>query len=172
MKTLIFSIVLSLVFFIAGEPTFAQEGYTFITTVKGSEICLGTWIPPRAVGLAGTCDGQMIGLPQLTAISTKQSVDRLEQMLGVMSSIDQRLSVNNDQMNRLIEAVTNTQTAIDRQVDQVSEFLRETINRKFDELPKAMLDNDLFRKELAKLKKDILEEVEKRYPSRLAPSKK
>lgn len=175
MKKLISIAALWLVFCIIGASS-AQgqsgDGYTFITSERGTQICLGNWIPPRDVGLAGVCDGQVIGLPQLSAISAKQTVDRLDQLLTALSSIDQRLAYNNDMMTILIQATVNTQTSIDQQVRQGSEFLRDAITQRFGDLPKEIMANDLFKEELMKLKADILAEVEKQYSKRPAPPPK
>lgn len=174
MKTLICITALWLVFFIAGTSSQSQAGedYTFITGERGPQICVGSWIPPRDVGLPGVCDGQVFGLSQLSAISAKQSADRLDQVLTVLGSIDQRLAANNDLVFQLIATTNNTQSSIDQQVRQGGEFLRDTIARRFEALPKEILGNDLFREKLTKLKEDILEEVEKLYPKRPAPSGK
>ncbi len=172
MKSLLFAIAISLAFFGAGAlPVFAQEGYTFITTDRGAAICFGRWITAADPALPGHCDGQVLGLSELTAISSKQSVDRLDQLLGVMSAIDQRLAENNEQIGRLIQVTSDIQSAIDRQVNPVSEFLRETINRKFAELTDQTVD-DHVRQQIERLKSDILAEVERRYPSRPLPPKK
>ena len=149
-------VVTWLAFFIAGaspaqSQTESAEGYTFVTTERGPQICLGRWVPARDTGLPGYCDGQVLGLSQLTAISSKQSVDRLDQLLLALASIDQRLAVNNDQFGRLIEATVNTQTSIDKQVRQVSEFLREAITRSFEALPEEILADDVFKDALSKL---------------------
>ena len=148
------------------------EGYSFITTERGAQICVGTWIPPRDVGLAGTCDGQVYGLSQLSAISAKQTVDRLDQLNLTLASIDQRLAAGNDQMAELIHATVNTQTLLEQQARKGDELLREAIIRRFDDLPEEILDNDRFKEELEKLKEDILGELERRYSPRLVPSRK
>jgi hypothetical protein len=148
------------------------EGYTFLTTEFGPQICLGRWVPSKDVALPGVCQGQLVGLPQLTAISSKQTVDRLGQLLVTLDSIDRKLAINNDQMDRLIEATQNTQSSIDEQVRQVNDFLREAISRRFEELPEEMMNNDMFREELSKLKQDILKEVDKYYSRRPSPEKK
>src|SRR5208282_917301 len=168
MKILIGVTTIWVVFFIVGLSsvrcqTQEIEGYTIVRTVAGPQVCLGRWVPPRDVGLAGVCEGQMMDLSQLTAISARQSAEKLDQLLLSLASIDQKLAVSNNQVNRLIEATVNTQTSIDRQVGQVSELLRETITKRFDALPEEILANDAFKKEITKLKEDILQEVEKHY---------
>jgi len=177
MKILIGVTTIWFVFFIVGLSsvrcqTQELEGYTIVRTVTGPQVCLGRWVPPREVNLSGVCEGQMMGLSQLTAVSARQSAEKLDQLLLSLTSIDQRLAVSNDQVNRLIEATVNTQTSIDRQVRQVSELLRETITKRFDALPDEMLANDAFKKEITKLKEDILKEVEKHYPTRPTPATK
>ena len=158
-------------FFIGASLVWSQtqvvEGYTFIQGNSGTQVCLGRWIPPTDVALPGVCQGQLMNLPQLTAISSRISAEKLDQILGTLSSIDQRLAVNNDQIKQLINATVNTQDSIDQQVSQVNEMLRETIASRFDALPGEILANDQFKEEITKLKEDILKEVEKRYPTRL-----
>ncbi len=148
------------------------EGYTFITSEKGPQICVGNWIPPRDVGLAGVCDGQLYALPQFSAVSARQTVDRLDQLLAVLSSIDQRLAANNDQLTMLIQATVGTQNSIDQQVRRGGELLRDAIAQRFSDLPKEILANDLFKAELTKLKEDILAEVERQYSKRPTPATK
>jgi hypothetical protein len=114
----------------------------------------------------------MIDISQLSAISARQSTEKLDQVVLTLALIDQKLAVNNDQVKELIQATVNTQVAIDQQVRQASEFLRETITKRFDALPKEMIANDLFKKELAKLKEDILKEVQKSYSTLPKPSTK
>lgn len=177
MKTLICVTAIWLMFSFAGvssvqSQTQAVEGYTVVRGLSGTSICLGRWLPSRDVALPGVCEGQMVDPDQLTAVSAKLSADRLDQLLLAIASIDQKLSVNNDQIKRLIDATVNTQTSIDQQVRQVSELLHETISRRFDALPEEILSNELFREEITKLKEDILKEIENRYPARPAPSTK
>jgi hypothetical protein len=113
-----------------------------------------------------------VDVAQFTAISARQSADRLDQLLSTLTSVDQKLAVNNDQINRLIDATVNTQISIDQQARQVGELLKETIAKRFDALPEQILANDAFREELAKLKEDILREVEKQYLKRPPSSAK
>lgn len=112
----------------------------------------------------------MVDVTQLTAISSKVTADRLDQMLLALASLDQKLATNNDLLKQLIETNVKTQTSIDQQVRQVSDLLRETITSRFDALPEEILANDLFKKELEKLKEDILKEVEKHYLKQPASS--
>jgi hypothetical protein len=148
------------------------EGYTFVTGASGPQVCLGRWVPSRDVALPGVCEGQVVDLAQFTAISSRLSAERLDQMLFTLGSIDQRLAVNNEQFNRLVEATVNTQTSIEQQARQVGELLQETIARRFDSLPEEILANDAFREELSKLKEDILREVERLYLRRPVSSTK
>jgi hypothetical protein len=175
MKTLICVTTIWLVFFIAGvssvqSQTEMVEGYTFIRGATGPQVCLGRWIPSRDVALPGVCEGQIVDVTQLTAISARLSADRLNQIILVLTAIDQKLADNNNEINQLIEATVNTQTAIDQQVGQVSELLHDAITKRFDTLPEEILANDLFKEELTKLKEDILKEVEKHYTKQPKPS--
>lgn len=174
MKTLICICTLFLAFVMMGALiTEAQEGdYTFFSNQYGPQICIGRWRPSKDVALPGVCDGQVMAVSQLTALSTRQTVDRLDMLLLSLDSIDQKLSVSNDQLNNLVEVTANTQAAIDQYSSLVSDFLRESIIRRFDELPKEILENDLFRQELDKLETDILDEVEKHYSKLPAPPQK
>jgi hypothetical protein len=168
MKTLICVATIGLVFFImcassVQSQTQVVEGYTFIRGATGTQVCLGRWVPPRDVALPGVCEGQIVDVTQLTAISARLTADRLDQILLALASLDQKLAINNDQVKQLIEANVKTQTSIDQQVKQVSDLLRETLTKRFDALPEEILANDLFKEEIEKLKEDILKEVEKYY---------
>jgi len=140
------------------------EGYTVIRGGTGSIICLGRWVPSTEVGKPGYCEGQMVDVSQLTAISTKQTAEKLDQLLLVLAAIDQKLADNTLQMERLIEATVNTQILIDQQVAQVGELMYDTISTRVDALARRVLANDTFKRELEKLKKDILADVKKAYP--------
>jgi hypothetical protein len=174
MKTFIciISILLALLFLSASSvwsQTQVVEGYTFISGGTGTRVCLGRWIPSSDVALPGVCEGQVVDVEQLTAVSAKLTAEKLDQLLVALTSIDQKLAVNNDQVKRLIEVTLDTQASIEQQVD---ELLYEKITTRFDTLPEEILANDLFREELTKLKEDILKEVEKHYTKRTTPSKK
>lgn len=177
MKTLVCVIMISLVFFIGGvtsvqSQTQTLDGYTLIRGTSGTVVCLGKWIPSRDVALPGTCEGQVVDIAQLNAISSRLTADRLDQILFALSSLDQKLAINNDQLRQLIEVTNKTQTSIDEQVSQVRDLLRDKISARFNALPKSMLTSDVFKKEIDKLKEDILKEVEKHYPNRQTPSAK
>ena len=177
MKTLTYITTICLVFFILGassvqSQTQELEGYTFMRGGMGPQVCLGRWVPSQDIALPGVCEGQVVGLDQLTAISTRLSADTLDQLLLVLTSVDQKLSVNNNQVKRLIEATVNTQALINQQARQISDFLHETITKRFDELPEEILSNDLFKEEITKLREDILKEVEKYYSKKSTPSTK
>lgn len=177
MKTFICIAAIWLALFVAGASsvrcqTQVVEGYTLLNSGRGTVVCLGRWVPPTDIALPGVCEGQMVDVAQLTAISTRLSADRLDQVFFALTSIDQKLAVTNDQLERLIEATVKTQTSIDEQVRQVSELLTQTITERFDTLPEEILANDSFKEEIAKLKEDILKEVEKHYSARPTPSKK
>ena len=148
------------------------EGYTMISGPWGAQVCLGRWVPPKDVALSGVCEGQLMDMAQFTAGFTKMSADRLDQAVLLLGLIDQKLALNNDLVNRLLESTVRTQTSMDQQVSQTDELLRETITRRFDALSEEILASDQFREELLRLKEDILKEVEKRYPARTAPQKK
>jgi Glu-tRNA(Gln) amidotransferase subunit E-like FAD-binding protein len=177
MRTLVCVITMVLVFSMTGvtsvqSQTQMLDGYTLIRGASGTVVCLGRWIPSKDVALPGTCEGQVVDIAQLTAISSRLTADRLDQILFALSSLDQKLAINNDQIRQLIEVTNKTQTSIDEQVSQVSDLLREQINTRFNALPKSMLASDLFKKEIEKLKEDILKEVEKHYSKRPTPSAK
>lgn len=171
MKTKAYAITMGLILFFAGAPQVqSEEDHTFVANARGAQVCLGRWIPATGVGEFGVCEGQLIGLPQLTAISSRQSVERLDQLITVLASIDQKLDISNEQVGRLIEETIKSRTSADQQSNQLSEFLHETITQRFDALPKGVVVNKYIMAELTRLKEDILKDVEKRYPS--APSSK
>jgi hypothetical protein len=177
MKTSVCVLIMVLVFFTTGvtsvqSQTQMLDGYTLIRGSSGTVVCLGRWIPSKDVALPGTCEGQVVDIAQLSAISSRLTADRLDQILFALSSLDQKLALSNDQLRQLIEVTNKTQTSIDEQVSQVSDLLREEINTRFNALPESMLASDLFKKEIEKLKEDILKEVEKHYLKRPTPSAK
>jgi hypothetical protein len=160
----IYFAAIGLVLFLAGLPmrTSAQEyaGFTFLTGASGPMVCLGKWLPSTDPALPGRCEGQLMDMGQFSASSARMSADRLDQVINILVSIDQRLSVNNDQLQHLVTAAANVQKSIDSQALQGS--LSEAIEKRFNSLPGEILSNDLFKQEITKLKGDILKEVERR----------
>lgn len=148
------------------------QGYTFVSGVRGPLVCRGQWIPSESVTTPGTCEGQLYGISQLTALSASQSADRLAEILVSLDSIDQRLAVSNEQLKRLVDTTVATQNSMSEQARSVSEVLHEIISRRFDELPAEMLASKEFRKEIKRLKEEILGDVEKLYPKQPAPPAK
>ena len=93
MKTLSYVTAIGLALFIASAtPAQSQEEYSFFANAWGPQVCLGNWTPPSDSNPFGVCEGQIMGIPQLTAISSKQTVERLDQLLAV--------SVDKDRMAR------------------------------------------------------------------------
>lgn len=154
------------VIFLAASSARSQiqeiDGYTVIRGGGGtSAICLGRWLPSTEAGKPGICEGPIVDVAQLTAVSARLSADRLDQVVLFLSAIDQRLSVGNEQLERLIEATVNTQEAIGRQTEQNGELLRDAVSARFEALSRRVMASDAFRKELEKLKEDILAELKK-----------
>lgn len=138
------------------SQTQTVEGFTFIETQAGPKICLGRWIPPTDVALPGRCEGQIIDASQLTAVSSGLTSGKLDQLLNVLTSIDQRLAVNNDQVRRIVETA-----AAAGQSGRSSVALSDAINKRFDSVPEDIKADDRFREELARLREDILRVVER-----------
>jgi len=172
MKKLIYFATIWLVLFIMGSSIQCQaqeaEGYTFIRGAMGPQVCLGRYIPPTGDAVSGVCEGQLLDLVQFNAISTKLSADRLDQAIQVLEAINNKLAVNNDKVDRLVEATVAAQASIDRQ----SRGLSETIEKRFEAIPEELLANDLFKRELKKLKAEILGEIERRYQPLTTPAAK
>ncbi len=147
-----------------------DEGYTVINGTGGPQICVGTWVPSKDVALPGSCEGNFVDMNQFAALAARQSADRLYQVLKALTSIDQKLAVNNDQIKQLIEATINNRVS-NEQIRQ-GNFLRERITERFDELPKELLANGLHKEQITGLKEDILKEVEKLYPTHTPPPAK
>jgi hypothetical protein len=170
MKTIICMVAGFFFLLVIGLPVArSQEGYTFFMSSGGPRICLGQWIPPRGAGYAGSCEGTVMDLPQLTALSSKQTVDRLDQLLVTLNSIDQKMTTSIDQTNQLIKETRDTKKSLDTQVQQTNQLLHQTISQRFDALPREILANPEFKEELLRLKEDVLKEVDKYYQPRPAP---
>ena len=161
MRTLRYATVIWLAFFVAlASSAWSQEDYTPIATVYGQQVCIGRWIPSSTGAQGGTCEGELIGVQQLAAISSRQSLDKLDQLLAVLSSMSDKMDVGNDQLNRLIEVTASAQQAAKN-----NESLRRAIDQRFAALSLELTEDKTFREEISSLKKDILNEVEKRYPT-------
>jgi hypothetical protein len=165
MKKLLCIVTIGLILFFTGissvrSQTQLVEGYTLVRSGSGTLVCLGKWVPSRDVALPGVCEGQLVDINHLNAVSSRLTSDKLDQMLLALSSLDQKLAINNEQIKQLIDVNIKTQTSIDEQVRQVSDLLHETITKRFEGLPAKILEDESFKKELEKLKEDILKEVE------------
>ncbi len=174
MKTVVCITAIWLLFFVGDMPAVraqmpGDEGYTVINGPSGPQVCTGKWVPSKDVALPGSCEGQLSDVNQFAAIAARQSADTLYQVLVTLASIDQKLAVNNDQIRRLIEGTINPLVSNERL--RQSNLLREQITKRFDELPKEMLANDLYKEQIAELKEDILKEIET-YSTRAAPTTK
>jgi hypothetical protein len=161
MKTLRYATVIWLAFFIAfASSAWSQEEYTFVANAYGQQVCIGRWVPSTTGAQGGICEGDMIGVPQLAAVSARQSLDKLDQLVSVLSSMSDKMDVSNDQLNLLIEVTANAQNTA-----QNNEALRRAIAQRFGALSLELTDNKAFREEISSLKEDVLKEVEKRYPT-------
>lgn len=164
MKLLSITASCLVVFIILASATYSQdEGHTFISSGKGPRVCLGRWVQPDDVAKSGYCEGEVMGLSQYSALSSRKTVDRLDQLLIAISAIDEKIAENNNQLGMLIQATENTKASIDSQVAQVGEILRETISKRFDTLLVQLINDDLFKEELVRLKEEILEEIDYVY---------
>jgi hypothetical protein len=148
------------------------EGYTMLGSPSGQQVCLGRWVPSPDVALPGTCEGRLVDVAQFTAISAKMSADKLDQLITILESIDQKMSISNDLSGKLLETAIKTQTSMDQQVSQSEDLLLSAIIERFDGFSEELLKDDKFRQALTKLKEEILKDVEKRYPPPAAPAKK
>jgi hypothetical protein len=168
--------VICLIFVFSGaSPVRSQnqviDEYAIINGPSGPQVCLGKWVPPTDIALPGSCVGQVVDIAQLTAVSSKESVVKLDQVLRVLVSIDERLALNNNQVARLVQAAVASQSS-DEQRRLARDLLLDAISKRFDAMPKEITSADLLSKELAKLKQDILKEVEQLYSTRAGASGK
>jgi hypothetical protein len=165
MKKISCIFTIGLILFVTGvssvrSQTQVVEGYTLVRSGTGTLVCLGRWVPSRDIALPGVCEGELVDINHFNAVSSRMTSDKLDQMLLALSSLDQKLAINNEQIKKLIDVNVKTQTSIDEQVRQVSDLLHETITKRFEGLPGEILEDESFKKELEKLKEDILKEVE------------
>ena len=176
------AVIAAIISFFMADPSSAQtrfyrgdqsfEGYTMLGAPSGQQVCLGRWVPSTDVALPGTCEGRLIDVAQFTAISARMSADKLDQLISILESIDQKMAVSNEQLGRLLETAIKTQTSMDQQVGQNEEILLATIMERFEGLSQELLTNEKFRQEITRLKEEILKDVEKRYPPPAKPAKK
>lgn len=163
MKLLSITASCLLVLVILASATYSQDEDTFISYGSGPGVCLGRWVQSDNVSKSGYCEGQVMGLAQYSALSSRKTVDRLDQLLIALSAIDEKMAENNNQLGMLLQATENTSASIDNQVDQVGEILRETISLRFDTLLVQLINDDLFKEELVRLKEEILQDIDSVY---------
>jgi len=171
MKTFVCITAIWLLFFVVDMSDVraqmpGDEEYTVINGPDGPQVCAGRWVPSKDVALPGSCEGQFVEMHQFAALAAGQSADRLYQVLQVLTSIEQQLGVNNDQIRQLFQSTINTR--VSNELLMQGNFLRERITKTFDELPKEMLVNGLKKEQVTELKENILKEVEKLYSANTA----
>ncbi len=171
MKKFLFINAICLALFIAGSTSQSEAqqstGYTFLRGPMGPQVCVGRYTPPTPDAVSGVCEGQVLDLGQFNAISSRQSSERLDQVIQVLLAIDNKLAQNNERMDRLIETNASAQAMANRQDRELGE-LRDAIERRFESMPEELQSEEAFKREIGKLKDDILKEVEKRYQPRPA----
>ena len=143
----------------AGSPAQEPEGYSFFSGISGTMVCIGQYAPPSSDNVTGVCQGQLLGIDQFSAVTARQSADRLDRIAAVLEAIDGKLSANNQQLQLLTEVSADTRTgAVRREI----ELLNNAIAQRFRSIPEEVIANSRFREELDSLKADIMVEVEKR----------
>ncbi len=149
----------------AASPAYCitQEagGYTFIKGETGSQVCVGTWVPPSSVGKPGDCEGELMDVAQFSAVTATQSIDRLDQLVNSLSSIDEKMAASNAQLQRLIDVELDMLTLLDQQSAQSYEQLRAAISSKFDAAPTEFRSYRAAREAIKKLREDIMKEFDK-----------
>ncbi len=162
MKKLVCATAICLIFVLSGAApvwSLVIDEYTVINGPGGPQVCLGRWVRPTDISLPGSCQGQMIDIAQLSAVSSRQTVDKLDQVLNVLASIDARLALSNDQLAQLVKAAVPSRSS-NEQSRQERDLLLDAVSKRFEAIPKEITSADLLRKELPKLKQDILQEIE------------
>ncbi len=164
--------IICLALLIASLPPGSQaqesEGYSFFRGPTGPQVCIGNWTPPSKDYVSGYCDGQVLDVSQFGAVSSRMSAERLDMAIQYLQSIDSRLAANNAAIERLINATVSAKAATSQQ----DTGLRSAIRRRFDAVPAELLANESFRQEIAKLRQDILREVDSSFQQPPARSTK
>jgi hypothetical protein len=173
MRAPVFIAAISLVFSIFGtsparSQTLEMEGYSIVAGTQGPMVCMGNWVrvSPLQTGL---CDGPLVDVPQFAAISARQTADKLDLLLEVLTSIDDKLTVSNDEMKELVKATTvGSRASTEQRVKEVGELVRRDVVTRFDALPGKIMANE----ELVKLREAIVGDIEQLYSLPVAPVKK
>jgi hypothetical protein len=145
-----------------GSQAQEAEGYTFLSGSAGPLVCVGQYTAPSSSDVTGVCQGQLFGLQQFSAVSARQSVDRLDRIAAALEAIDEKLAANNEQLQLLTEVTANKETDM---VKNEIGLLSEAIDQRFEAVPEDLIADSRFRQALDKLKSEIMAEVEKRMPA-------
>lgn len=94
--------------------------------------------------------------------NTKATTTALNSVVAALNNLNARLA-------EIKSSTDNTSRLIDQQVQQANQLLYDAIAKRFDALPGALLTNELIKQELDKLRKDILQEVDKRLKNSVRP---
>jgi|SRR5579863_1304388 len=128
------------------------DGMMILPSTYGDLICLENWNNDL-----GRCDGPAVSSGALAAISAEKSADKLEEIRLLLDSINRGISANT-------QALLDIQKSGDLQEGPDKESVKQAIGSRFDAIPPAILTDDSVKKEIAKLKKDILLELDKIEP--------
>jgi hypothetical protein len=141
-------------------PIQNYEGMMILPSTYGDQICLGNWNSDL-----GRCDGPAVSSGALAAISAAKSADKLEQIRRLLDTLNNGLSANT-------QALLNIQKSADLQSRPAGESIKQAIAKRFDAIPAGVLTEGSVRREIEKLKEDILLEVDQRNPRPAASSGK
>ncbi|MDC4205993.1 MAG: hypothetical protein MPW14_00875 [Candidatus Manganitrophus sp.] len=135
------------------NPIQQYDGNIILPSTFEDLICLGNWNAELE-----RCEGSAVSSGALAAISAAKSADRLEQIRLLLNSINNKLSENT-------QALIDLQKSFDLQNAPATQSLREAISTRFDAVPTGVLNDDSVKEELDRLRKDILEAVERKNPA-------
>ncbi|HLG22013.1 MAG TPA: hypothetical protein VI382_04300 [Candidatus Manganitrophaceae bacterium] len=124
------------------------EGMVILPSTYGDLICLGNWNSDLK-----RCDGPAVSSGALAAISAAKSVDKLEQIRLLLDTMNSGLSAHT-------QALLDIKKTIDLQNHPAKESIKQAITTRFDAIPAEILTDDSVRKEIERLKEDILLEVD------------
>lgn len=118
---------------------------------------------PGAVCL-GPCSGgtRTYQSADFAAVYAKLNNDELKNIKSLWAEMSRQLEANTAAIKKMTESNEKVQASIDEQVRLGKEMLHGMIVKRFDTMPAELLQNELFKQEMAKLKADILSEVDRK----------
>lgn len=147
----------------AGQTAESYNGKGIISSTFEDRICFGNVVTSEET--FPRCSGSEVSSGGLTAISTLNTVEKLEQIRVLLESINNRLAPKP-------EAAPQGEKSPEQSSALPAPSLHEAVEKRFAEVPSEVFSSEGARQEISRLKTAILKEIDAQTSEGAAPPKK